>query len=105
VYNDQVLTESGLVVQFLLDSHPKHLLKASSEPDGALQRYRIGFFLDAYFGNAHPFFDKAVYSTGQDETAAANKYIETVVREIEPLLVDAAPYFGGSKQFTLAEVC
>lgn len=106
VYNGHVLTESGLIVQFLLDSHhPTHLLKSSSEPDGALQRYNIGFFVDTYFSKVHTFFDKAIYSTlAEETTAAANEYIEAVVKDVEPILEDAAPFFGGSSRLTLAEV-
>ena len=31
------------------------------------------------------------------------KFVETVGKEIEPLLKDADPFFGGSKKVTLAE--
>jgi len=30
-------------------------------------------------------------------------FVDVVGKEVEPLLVDAAPFFGGSKQVTLAE--
>lgn len=106
VYNGQVLTESALIAKFLVDSHhPTHLLKASSEPDGARQRYDIDFFVDTYFSKVHVFFDKAVYSKTAEETAAAaNQYIDAVVKEIEALLENAGPYFGASERVTLAEV-
>ncbi|KAL2833848.1 thioredoxin-like protein [Aspergillus cavernicola] len=103
-YDGHVLTESSLITQFLMDSHPSHLLKATSEQGGGLQRYRNGFFLDTYFNKVHPFFDTAVYSSGEEKMTATNKYIDAVVQEIEPLLADAAPFFGGSDRFTLAEV-
>ncbi|KAK5461303.1 hypothetical protein LTS15_003366 [Exophiala xenobiotica] len=104
-YDNLVLTESGLISQFLVDSHPSHLLKSSSEPAGALQRFNIGYFVDTYFSKAQPHFDLAVQSSGEAESiAAANKYIDAVVIDIEPLLADAAPFFGGSRRPTLAEV-
>ena len=103
-YDGHILAESGLIVQFLVDSYPSHLLKSSSEPGGALQRYNIGFFVDTYFSKAHSFFDNAVLSSGEEETSAANKYIDAVIENIEPLLDDAGPFFGGSSRLTLAEV-
>lgn len=33
----------------------------------------------------------------------ANKLVSAVEKEIEPLLADAAPFFGGSKRLTMAE--
>jgi glutathione S-transferase len=103
-YDGHVLTESGLISQFLVDSHPSHLLKSSSEPGGAEQRFSIGFFVETYFSNVHPFFDAAVYSSGDEKITEANKYVNAVVKHIEPLLDDAAPFFGGSRRLTLAEV-
>ncbi|KAF3390962.1 hypothetical protein DPV78_010822 [Talaromyces pinophilus] len=106
VYNGQVLTESGLIAKFLIDSHhPTHLLKSSSDSEGAMQRYKIELFVDTYFTKVHTFFDEAVYSTTSEETeAAANGYIDAVLKNIEALLEDAGPYFGGSSRLTLAEV-
>lgn len=105
VYDGRVLTESGLISQFLADSHPSHLLKASSDPTGAIQRFKIGYFVDTYFGKAHQYFDATVFSSGDEaKTTAANKYVEAVVKRIEPLLADAAPFLGGSSRPTLAEV-
>lgn len=104
-YDGHVLIESGLITQFLVDSHPSHLLKSSSDPGGALQRFNVAFFVDSYM-KAHSFFDTAVYSCDQEQEATATqKYIDAIVSNIEPLLVDAAPFFGGSCRLTFAEVC
>ncbi|KAJ5160647.1 uncharacterized protein N7482_007651 [Penicillium canariense] len=103
VYDGHVLTESGPITQFFVDSHPSHILESSAEPSGALQRYNIGFFVDTYFGNVQPFFDAAVLSSGEQEITATNKYINAIVKNIEPLLADAAPFLGGSSRLTLAE--
>lgn len=105
VYNGHVLTESGLIVQFLADAHPSHLLRSTSEAESALHRFRVGFFVDTYFNKAHPFYDKALYAYGEDERVAAEKYVNAIVQHIEPLLADAKPFFGGSAQLTLVEVC
>src|SRR6187402_1527415 len=40
-YNGTIITESGIVAQFLADAHPSHLLKTSNEEGGALQRAKI----------------------------------------------------------------
>jgi glutathione S-transferase len=37
VYVGHVVTESGFITQFLVDSNPSYLLKSSSESGGALQ--------------------------------------------------------------------
>ncbi|EEY21554.1 conserved hypothetical protein [Verticillium alfalfae VaMs.102] len=42
-YNGEIITESGIVAQFLADAHPSHLLPASDAKDGALRRARINF--------------------------------------------------------------
>lgn len=105
VYDGHLLTESGLIAQFLADAHPSHLLKTSSEPGGALERFNIDFFVDSYFNKAHSFFDNAVLSSGDEKTSAAYKYVDAIVKDIEPLLEDATPFFGGSSRLTLAEVC
>lgn len=34
----------------------------------------------------------------------AKDFVDAVSKEVEPLLADAAPYFGGSDKLTLAEV-
>lgn len=46
IMDDEIITESGIVAQFLCDSFPSHLLPASKEsPFSALKRARIGFFV------------------------------------------------------------
>jgi glutathione S-transferase len=105
MYNDLVLTESGLICQFLADSYPSSLLMPSSDPEGALQRFNVGFFVDTYFSKAHKFFDSTVFSHDSGaKTERANEYIDAVARYVEPLLADSAPFFGGSERPTLAEV-
>jgi len=105
VYNDLVLTESGLICEFLANLYPSHLLMPSSDPESALQRFKIGFFVDTYFSKAHKFFDSTVFSHESGaKTERANEYIEAITKYVEPLLTDSAPFFGGSERPTLAEV-
>lgn len=41
---------------------------------------------------------------GEEKEVEVGKYVDAVVKELEPLLQDANPYFGGSSKLTLAEV-
>jgi glutathione S-transferase len=104
-HNGLILTESGLICQFLADSYPSHLLLPSSVPGGALQRFRIGHFVETYSSKAHGLFDSTVFSNSAEaKIDMANKYVDAVVKYVEPLLVDSAPFYGGSDRLTLAEV-
>lgn len=104
-YNDQIIPESGIVAQFLADAHPSHLEKGTTEPGGALQRARINFFVDAFVSkvNAQLFGFMRVGSE-EEKNEAAGKLVDVVGKELEPLLGDAKPFFGGSERLTLAEV-
>jgi glutathione S-transferase len=42
---------------------------------------------------------------GAEKEELARKFTDSIVKEIEPLLKDAAPFYGGSSRLTLAEVC
>jgi glutathione S-transferase len=104
-YNGEIITESLIVSQFLADAIPSHILKKSDEAGGALQRARINFFVDTYFSKINSlYFSVLRAKQGAEKNAAATKYVDAVAKEIEPLLKDAEPYFGGAKKFTLAEV-
>ncbi|KIM92703.1 hypothetical protein OIDMADRAFT_139191 [Oidiodendron maius Zn] len=103
-YNGTILTESGLISQFLVDTHSSHLLKSSSEPGGALQRFRIGFFVDTFFSKVATLFFGLLHGPEEETETEGQKLAETIVKELEPLLADAGPFFGGSERLTLAEV-
>jgi len=104
-YNGEIIPESGIVAQFLADAHPSHLEKTSSEPGGALQRARINFFVDAVISKVNPNFFAALRATDEKtREESITKLIDNVVKEVEPLLSNAAPFFGGSSKLTLAEV-
>jgi len=104
-YNGEIIPESGIVAQFLVDAHPSHLVKTSSEEGGALQRARINFFVDAYVSKVSgPFFAILRADSEEEGEKAVNTYVDAIVKELEPLLKDAGPFFGGSSRLTLAEV-
>lgn len=93
-----------MISHFLSDAHPSHLVKTSSEPGGALQRARIEFFVDTYFSKVGNQFYSLQTATGADAQTKADAYVAAVVKEIEPLLQDANPFFGGNERLGLAEV-
>ncbi|TAQ90018.1 hypothetical protein B7494_g1647 [Chlorociboria aeruginascens] len=103
-YDGEIITESAIVAQFLVDKHPSSLLKKSDEQGGALQRARVGFFVDTFFTKVNPQLYPALRATAEEKEALVGKLVDAVVKEIEPLLVDANPFFGGASTITLAEV-
>jgi glutathione S-transferase len=105
VYNGEIIPESGIVSQFLADAHPSRLAKASSEEGGALQRARINFFADAFTSKVVPKAWAGLRAqTPEELEAVGRELVDAVVKEVEPLLANAAPFFGGSDRLTLAEV-
>ncbi|KAI9733832.1 MAG: hypothetical protein M1818_007099 [Claussenomyces sp. TS43310] len=105
VYDGETIPESAIVSQFLADAHPGKLLKSSSEPGGALQRARVNFFVDTWLSKVHPSLFGAFRASSEAErTKLSTQLVDAVAKEIEPLLDNAGPFFGGSKTITLAEV-
>ncbi|KAJ5558239.1 hypothetical protein N7535_008453 [Penicillium sp. DV-2018c] len=107
-YNNAILTESGIVAQFIADAHPPTLLPPSTPANNALYRARLNFFVDAFFSKVVPHFFASLRAANEAERdAAAEQLVAAVVKEIEPLLAEtegAGPFFGGSEKLTLAEV-
>ena len=106
MYNGEILTESAIVAQFLADLKPGVLWPASDTPEGALRRARITWIVDAYFEKVNKFHGKMIHGskTEEEAEAAAKDFVDGVVKEMEPELKNADPYFDGSKTITLAEV-
>ncbi|CAN9139301.1 unnamed protein product [Alternaria sp. RS040] len=103
-FNGEIITESGVVATFLADAYPSHVLPATGSPDAALTRARINFFVDTWFSKAGSYFYKILMSGSEDEKAKlSQEFVDVVGKEIEPLLKDAKPFFGGSQKVTLAE--
>jgi len=103
-YGDEIITESAIVSQFLIDTFPSHLLKSSNEPGGALQRARINFFVDTFFTKVNNQLYTVLKAEGEEKEKGATAIVDAIVKEIDPLLTDAAPFFGGASKLTLAEV-
>jgi glutathione S-transferase len=103
---DETLLESGLISQFLADAHPSHLLPANdSSPTAPLFRYRVNFFVDTYFTKVNTYLYAIIRAANDEEKKTkADEWVKAIEKEIEPLLHDANPFFGGSKEMTLAEV-
>lgn len=106
-YNGEILTESTVIATFLADTFPStsKLLPASTEPNGPLTRAKISFFVDTYFNRVQPIFMKAQRAKSPEERATGlSEFVSAIAKELDPLLSDAAPFFGGSDSLTLAEV-
>ncbi|KAM5350820.1 hypothetical protein ACJ41O_007325 [Fusarium nematophilum] len=100
VYNGEVVTESGVIAQFLWDTFPPGLTPPSNSP-GAGTR----FFADTYMSQVQSRFMKAIVaSTDAQANSATDEAISELVRGVEPMLAGANPFFGGSSHLTLAEV-
>lgn len=103
---NEIITESAIVAQFLCDSKPSHLLPASnSSIEAALFRARLNFFVDTWNTKIGSYMFSMFRAESMEEKEAKSKeWVATVQREIEPLLSTANPFFDGSKDLTLAEV-
>lgn len=69
-----------------------------------MQRARINFFVDTYFTKINSAFFTALMATGKEKEKASDLLVDAIVKEIEPRLQDANPFFGGASRLTLAEV-
>ncbi|KAM7217294.1 Thioredoxin-like fold [Rhypophila decipiens] len=104
-YNGEIIIESAIVANFLANAYPSHLLPPSNAPGGALQRAKIDLFVDAFIGKFQGGLHKLFTAKTEDETNAITEAaISSLVKEVEPRLADAGPFFGGSDNLTQAEV-
>jgi len=102
---EHILIESAIIVQFLADLFPGRLAPPSNTTSGALDRARLNYFIDTWNTKVGSFmFNLFKAQSTQEKEAFARDWVEAIKKEIEPLLADAEPYFGGSKTLTLAEV-
>jgi glutathione S-transferase len=105
-FNGDIIIESAIVSDFLASQYPSHLLPARSDPDYALKRARIDLFVDAYITK----FQQSLFKlfgakTAEEQAPIIEAAVASLVKEVEPRLADAAPFFGGSdKQLTQADV-
>ncbi|PNS15017.1 hypothetical protein CAC42_2246 [Sphaceloma murrayae] len=104
---DEIIPESAIVAQFLADNHPSHLTLPSTTEDGrgALFRARVSFFVDAWFSKVNSkMYPTLLAGTEEEKEKLGQEMLAAVEKEIEPLLKEAGPYFGGSSRLTMAEV-
>jgi len=105
VLKEEIITESAIVAQFLADSRPSHLVPASfSDPEAPLFRARVAFFTDTWNTKVQSNMYTILKADGEEKEKAAQETLKAIEKEIEPLLKDAAPFFGGKSQMTMAEV-
>lgn len=91
--------------QFLVDAYPSHLLPPSNSVEGALRRARVAFFTDAFLTKFQNHLLKFTFGKTEAEAQAGLEAgLAGLVKEVEPLLADAKPFFGGSEKLTFAEV-
>lgn len=105
-FDGVIIPESGIVAQFLADAYPSgDLLPKSDTVPGAIERAQISFFVDAFISKVQSqYFALIRATTGEEKTEISEKLIAAVKKELEPILADAAPFFGGRSEIGLAEV-
>jgi glutathione S-transferase len=104
-YNGEIFTESAMVSWLLADAYPGKLAPPSDAPGGPQRRARIAFFVDTYFTKFHSGLIKLIGAkTDADAEPIIDAAVDKLVKELEPLLKDAKPFFGGSDRITQAEV-
>lgn len=107
-YNGEILFESGVIAQFLLDAHPSHLLPASNATGAALTRARMALFIDAAIGKVVPQVFKLygrgrTYANEAEKEEEGDNLVALIKKEIEPHLGETG-FFGGAEKITLVEV-
>lgn len=104
-FNGEILAESAIIANFLADAFPSHLLPAAGSPEAALLRARTAFFVDTFISKINGNLYKAQSApTDAEADEWIAKYVDGIVKEIEPQLANAAPFFNGSSKLTQAEV-
>lgn len=100
---DEIIAESAIVATFLADlfPHPKFWPRSDEDP---LKRARINFFVDTWFSKVNSFMYPMLKAEGGEKEKIASDLVAAIKKEIEPLLENAAPFFGGAESLTLAEV-
>lgn len=104
--DNDIITESGVITQYLADIHNgAGLLPGIEKREDVLLRARIQFFVETWFSKIQPSYFAILKSVDDNEASLiANALVAAIKKEIEPMLEDSDPYFGGSKKLTLAEV-
>jgi glutathione S-transferase len=104
-YNGEIFTESAIISWLLADAYPGQLVPLSGAPGGPQQRARIAFFVDTYFTKFQSSLFKLFGAkTDAEAEPIVDAAVDLLVKELEPLLKNANPFFWGSEKITLAEV-
>ena len=100
------MVESSIIAQFLADSVPTtHLTPRTGDAQGALVREKMAVFVETYFSRANIYYYRAIEAmTNEAADELGKRYVDAIADEVEPLLHDAKPFFGGSEKLTMAEV-
>jgi glutathione S-transferase len=103
--DEEILTESLIVSQFLADSFPSTLLPATqADATAPLRRARIAFFIDTWATKvSSQQFGIMLNDDVSEKERLAGEWAKAVEKEIEPLLADAKPFFGNSDEFSFAD--
>jgi len=104
-YEGHIFPESAVVSHLLADLYPDKLVAASNTPAGAIERARVEFFVDAFMTKVNSWAFK--FHGVKDDAGiqgVADGLVAGAVKEVEPLLKDAKPFFGGRETPGLAEV-
>jgi len=102
---EHILIESQIIVQFLADAVPDRLAPPSNTPMGAIYRARLNYFIDTWNTKIGSFmFNMFRAATTEAKEGLSREWVAAVKQEIEPLLSDAKPFYGGSNSMTLVEV-
>lgn len=72
-----------------------------------MYRARLSLFVDAFAGKVIPNVFAGIMPPSEEERdAVAEKMVDGIATEVEPLLLGGeGPFYGGSERLTLAEVC
>ncbi|KKA29786.1 hypothetical protein TD95_005478, partial [Thielaviopsis punctulata] len=104
LYDGKILTESGVIAQFLADLYPSHLVKPSNAPGGALQRAEYALFVSKFLEVVQKPVMGGIFANKGVLAEEAQEMVAAMARSLEPELKTAGPFFGGSETFTLVEV-
>ncbi|KAL5095299.1 hypothetical protein Trisim1_000075 [Trichoderma cf. simile WF8] len=104
-FQDQILTESAVIVRFLADCHSSHLQQTNlPDPAAAFVHARVALFADVWVSRIVPEMLSGARSQDAKEKELSATKLATIVKEdVEPALHDAAPFFAGHARMTMAE--
>ncbi|KAF2840029.1 thioredoxin-like protein [Patellaria atrata CBS 101060] len=101
---DEILVESAIISRFLADTKPSAILPASnSGPEAALTRARYDFFISVFEGKLLKLWYQLLFSKDEEKEPLAKEFFKVAEEDLESLLKDSNPFFGGSTELTFVE--